>query len=184
MMLATLALFQEHAATEGGLPAPFRLEPGLMVWTWIVFGGLLLLLWKFAWPSIVRLTEERERTSAKHLQDAERASKEAHEALEEHQRLVAGAKEQAQTVINDAKAFAQKEREALLEKARQEYDQLLDRAKRDIAHERDKAVAQLKREAVELSLAAATKLIKQWLDADGDRRIVEDYISSVGSDLR
>jgi hypothetical protein len=37
---------------------------------------------------------------------------------------------------------------------------------------------------VELSLAAATKLIRERLDADTDRRIVEDYISSVGSDLR
>ena len=43
---------------------PFSIEPGLIIWTWLVFGALLFLLWKYAWPAIVRATEERERTIA------------------------------------------------------------------------------------------------------------------------
>ena len=59
----TLMLFMQEA-----LPAPFRTNIGLIIWTWIVFIGLFLLLRKYAFPPIVRLTEERERkTYAKAL---------------------------------------------------------------------------------------------------------------------
>ena len=52
-------------------------------------------------------------------------------------------------------------------------------ARRDIAAERDKAVADLRREAVELALGAAAKVVGQRLDADADRKIVLDYLASL-----
>ena len=60
-----------------------------------------------------------------------------------------------------------------MEKTRHEQEELLDRARREIAAERDKAITELRREAVDLSLAAAAKLIGQRLDGDADREIVE-----------
>lgn len=183
-MLATLALLQEHgpAAADGGLPAPFRVEPGLMVWTWAVFLTLLFLLWKYAWPSIVRLTEEREKKIAQQLAEAERANKDAQAALEEHRQVLAGTKAEAHELINEAKSVAQKEREQLLEKARQEQEQVLERAKREIQAERQRAVDQLRRDAVDLSLAVASKLIQERLDSKADRRLVEQFIDTLGKE--
>ncbi len=105
---------------------------------------------------------------------------EANAALEEHQKLLAEAKGQAQAFLNDAKTVAQKEREQLLAKAREEQDQILERAKREIGAEREIALRQLRTEAVDLSLAAATRLIEQRLDSDGDRQLVENYLRSIG----
>ena len=56
---------------------------------------------------------------------------------------------------------------------------MLERAKREIAVERERAVAELRREAVDLSLAAASKLIEQRLDSDADRKIVEEYLGTL-----
>ncbi len=175
-------LVQEaHGAAEGGPGGPFSLEPGLIIWTWIVFIALFLLLRRYAWPAIVRLTEERERRIAKQLQEAEAMNAESKAALEEHRRLLASAKDEAQALLAEAKTVSAREREQLLAKAREEQDQILDRAKREIAAERERAIMQLRREAVDLSLAAASKLIQERLDSDGDRRIVEQYLSSVRS---
>jgi F-type H+-transporting ATPase subunit b len=165
-MLAPLMLLSEEGA-EGGLGGPFSAEPGLIIWTWLVFIALFLLLRKYAWPPIVRLTEERERLIKQQL-------------LEEHKKLLESAKGEAHALINEAKAVGQKEREQLLAKARDEQQQLLERAKREIDVEREKAVTELRREAVELSLAAAAKLIQQRLDSEGDRKIVERYLDSLG----
>lgn len=173
----------EHA-TSGGLGGPFALEPGLIIWTWIVFLSLFFLLRKYAWPSIVRLTEEREKKIAHQLEEAEKANTEAKAALEEHRRLLAGGKEEAQALINEAKGVAQKEREHLLAKTHDEQAQMLERAKREIQAERERAIGDLRREAVEISLAAAAKLIGQRLDSTADRKIVEEYIGSLGSDAR
>ena len=174
-----LTLLQEHGAEGGGLPGPFRLEPGLIIWTWVVFIALFLLLRKYAWPAIVRATEERERTIERQLQDAERQNVEAKQLLEQHQQALAEAKHEAQALLQEAKTTADHEREQLLAKARAEQEQILERAKREIDAERDRAITDLRREAVDLSLAAASKLIERRLDDDTNRALVEDYLGSL-----
>jgi F-type H+-transporting ATPase subunit b len=66
-----------------------------------------------------------------------------------------------------------------MEKTKQEQDELLQRARREIGAERDRAIADLRREAVDLSLAAASKLIGERLSSDTDRKIVSDYLASL-----
>ena len=55
------------------------------------------------------------------------------------------------------------------------------RARRDLAAERDRAIADLRREAVDLSLAAAGRLIGQRLEGDADRKLVLDYLGTLES---
>ena len=57
----------------------------------------------------------------------------------------------------------------------------LARARKDIAGERDKAIAQLRREAVELAIVGASKVIEENLDSDKNRKMVESYLSSIGT---
>ena len=180
MNLSLLLVAAAEDAAEGGLGGPFTVEPGLIIWTWIVFAVLFFLLRKYAWPPIVRLTEEREKKIAAQLGDAERLNREAQAALDEHKRLLAGAKDDALALINEAKGIAHKEREQILAKAQDEHEHILVRARREIEAERDRALAELRREAVDLSLAAAVKLIEQRLDSAADRKIVEDYIGALG----
>lgn len=169
-------------AAETGAPAsPFEVNFGLFFWTWIVFIGLFFALKKFAWPAILKATEQRERKIKHQLEEAERMNAEAKAALEEHRRLLAGAKEQAVSLLNEAKQVAQKEREALLAKTREEQEHMLDRAKKEIQAERERAVQELRREAVDLSLAAASKLIDQRLDSEANRKLVTDYLASMGN---
>lgn len=168
------------AETEGAMGGPFTLEPGLIIWTWAVFIALFLLLRRFAWPAILRTTEERELRIRKQLEEAERLNAEAQAALAEHKQLLAGARQEAHQLLADTKSAAAKERENLLSRTREEQEQLLERAKKEIAAERERALADLRREAVDLSLAAASKLIGARLDEAGDRKLVEQYLASLG----
>ncbi len=176
-LLALALLLQEE---EHGPSSPFEVEFGLFFWTWIVFIALFFTLKRFAWPAIVRATEQREHRIAKQLDEAEKLNGEAKAALEEHRRLLDGAKGDAAALVNEAKVVAGKEREAILDKTRQEQEQLLERAKREIEAERDRAVAQLRREAVDLSLAAASRLVDSNLDDEANRKLVVDYLASIG----
>src|SRR6266487_620763 len=71
------------------------------------------------------------------------------------------------------------ERELLLAKAREEYEALLARVRKDIAAEKEKAIVALRREAVELSIAAASKVIDANLDTDANRRLVTEYLAGL-----
>jgi len=179
-MLTAGLLFLVAEGSQEGFSSPFEVNFGMFFWTWVVFILLFLVLKKFAWPSIVRLTEERERLIAKQLDEAERLNAEAKQTLEEHRKLLEGAKAQAHELIAEAKTFGEKEREQILAKARREHEQLLERARREIEAERERAVMQLRREAVDLSLAAAGRLIRRRLDSETDRRIVEEFIRTLG----
>lgn len=174
-MTMILAAIQEpHAA-----PGPLTVEPGLMIWTVIVFLLLLLVLKKFAYPALLGAVEARERALQEQLDDAERNRAESAKLLEEHKKLLAEARTQAHGLLVEARTSAEKERALAMEKTQQEQQQLLERARRDIAGERDRAIAELRREAVDLSLAAASKLIGERLTSDTDRKLVQEYLASL-----
>jgi F-type H+-transporting ATPase subunit b len=172
MLTATIQA-QEHAS------GPLTVEGGLMIWTVFIFLVLLAILKKFAWPAILGAVEAREQALERQLAEAARDREQAATLLAEHQKLVAEAKTQAHGVLLDARAAAEKERALAVEKTRQEQEELLDRARREIGAERDRAVADLRREAVDLSLAAASRLIEKRLDGETDRKLVVDYLASL-----
>lgn len=176
MLSMTLAVQEEHAA------GPLTVEGGLMLWTIVVFLLLLAILKKFAWPAVLGAVEAREKALEEQLAEAERNRTEAAALLAEHKKLVADAKSQAHAVMAETRALAEKERAVALEKTKQEQSELLDRARREIASERDRAVADLRREAVDLSLAAASKLIGERLGSDTDRKLVTDYLATLDAE--
>jgi F-type H+-transporting ATPase subunit b len=186
-MLAVLLGILQHepTAAEGGathVATPFDINAGLIFWTVGIFLVLMVLLWRFAWPAILGSVEEREQRIAKQLADAEAARAEAQRLLEEHKALLAGSRAEAQEIVTKAKGVAQKEREALVAKGHEEQERLLERARREIADERDKAILALRREAVDLSIAAASRLVESNLDNEANRRLVTDYLASLKSE--
>src|SRR5881296_3182586 len=171
-MLALL-LVQEGEFT------PFSINTGLIIWTVVVFVILLAVLWRFGWPALLKTVEERERRIQQQLEEAERARAEAARLLQEHKRLVAAARAEAQELIAQARTVAEKERATLLAQAREQYEQLLDRARKEIESEKGKAILELRREAVDLSIAVASKLIEANLDSDANRRLVMEYLAGL-----
>ncbi|HEY6807636.1 MAG TPA: F0F1 ATP synthase subunit B [Gemmatimonadales bacterium] len=168
------------AAAEPTSANPLTVDGGLMLWTLLIFGLLLVLLKRTAWPQILQAVRDREARLEKRLADAERDRTEAAGLLEQHKQLIGKARGEAQEILAKAKAMGQKEAEALLEKAHQEQEAILARAQREIGAERDKALVALRREAVDLSLAAASRLLEKNLSGAANQKIVEDYIASIG----
>jgi F-type H+-transporting ATPase subunit b len=183
-MPALLLLFQEaaHSGGEAEPFTPFSINTGMAFWTLLIFGILLAVLWKMAWPGILKSVEEREHRIQKQLDEAERGRVEAARLLEEQKQLLAAARAEGLEIVARAKAMAQKEREALLAKTHEDQEQLLARARTEIASETQKAILTVRQEAVDLSLAAASKLIEANLDSDANRRLVTQYIDQLGDD--
>ena len=173
MPVLALAALEEHASGQ------LTVEGGLMFWTIVVFLVLLAVLKRFAWPAVLGAVQAREKALEEQLAAAQRDRAEAAALLAEHRKLVADAKAQAHGIVVDARQLAEKERGVALEKTKQEQEELLARARREISAERDRAIADLRREAVDLSLAAASKLIGERLGSETDRRLVLEYLATL-----
>lgn len=182
MMLSLLPVLQEaeHIGAVT-LPAPFSPTLGLFIWTWVVFLLLLFVLGKYVYPTIVKMTAERESAIKLQLSEAKRLHAEAEGVLEEQRRLLAGARGEANALLADARQAAERERTTGIERTRAEQEEILSRAKQEIVAERDRAKADLRREAVDLAIAAAGKVIGRELTADADRKMVEQYLSEIGT---
>jgi F-type H+-transporting ATPase subunit b len=167
------------AAQEAPAAGPLTVEGGLMFWTIVIFALLVGVLWKFAWPQILGAVEAREKALEKQIADAARNREESARVLEEQKKLLAEARTHAHQMLTEAQGAAERERLHVMEKARQEQEELLARGRRELEDERQRAVADLRREAVDLSLAAAGRLIRQRLDSDSDRKLVTDYLSTL-----
>jgi len=175
-----MTLFPSLIQEAEHVASPFDINGGVIIWTVVIFVILLGLLWRLGYPSLLKMVEERERRIQKQLEDAERANAEAQRLLEEHKKQIAAARNEAQEILAKAKAVSEKERATLLAKAREEYDALLNRARKDIDAEKEKAIQALRREAVELSIAAASRVIEANLDTDANRKLVSEFLESLG----
>ncbi len=177
--MSILAVILQEA---GGETSPFfSLNTGVMIWTLIIFGVLLVVLGKWAWKPILGALESRERRIQEILDAAARDRAEAEKALAEHKRQLTEARQQAQQLMAEGRQGAERLRQEMLETARRQQDELLARARDDIRREQDSAIQEIRREAVDLSLAAASKLVEKRLDSAEDRRLVQDYLTRLGT---
>ena len=182
---AAIAVAQEHAPAAAGAEhqtyslTDIRLN--LMFWTAVTFIASFLVLRKYAFPPMFKAVEAREKALEEAIEGAKRDREAAAQLLAEQQRQLDAARGEAQKFMADARAASEKVRADLLEQTRKEQGDLLERARRDIEGERDKANAQLRREAVELAILGASKAIEENLDGDKNRKLVESYLSSIGT---
>jgi F-type H+-transporting ATPase subunit b len=183
-LLRTLALVTLSSLPASAQDAPAKadlLSPsyGLMAWTLIIFIVLLVVLAKFAFGPITAAVEAREKALEDAIGAAKRDREEAARLLAEHRASLEASRGEAQKIIADARAAAERVRTDLVEQAHQEQSHMLARARSEIESEKARAITELRREAVELAIAGAGKVIGKNLDQPSNRQLVESFLASV-----
>ncbi|NJD20042.1 MAG: F0F1 ATP synthase subunit B [Gemmatimonadetes bacterium] len=168
-----------HAAEGAGTTPLFTVNLGTTVWTTLVFFALLGILWKFAWGPILAAVDAREKAIQSALDEAARQNQDAARILEEHRRQLAEARRQASDLLAEGKVAGEKVKKEIEEKARTEAQAMVERAKHEIGRERDAALDLLRRESVDLALAAAARLVQEKMDPTKDRQYVERFLDQV-----
>ena len=159
----------------------FDLNLGLSVWTTFVFLAVLAILWKFAWGPILAMVQAREDGIQGTLDQAANERDEAAKLLAEHRQQMADARRQAQQMIAEGKEAGERVRQGIEEKARIEGDGMIERARESIEREKDAALDELRKEAVDLALAAAARLLQESLDEEKDRELIMGFIDDLSS---
>ncbi len=175
-LLGPLAL---RAQEEGGGSAIFSLNLGLVIWTWILFGLTLgILAWK-VFPAIAGGLEERHAKIQGAIDDARRAREEAEALRAEQQSALDAARRQAQETVEKARHAADGLKKEILEEARTQQAAMLADARRELDLEREKLREDIRREAVDIAIAASERLMRKRLDADENRRLVSRYVAEI-----
>jgi len=152
--------------------------PGLLFQA-INFLLLLFILQKFLYKPILNAIKSRQEKIQKGLEEAERASKRLAEAEAEAERILAEAKAKAQEIISQATQEGNRIREEIIVQAKAEASRILERARMEAERERELAMAELRRQAIDLAVLTARKIVGQALDERAQHRIINDFLSSL-----
>ena len=176
-MLSLVTLLAQ-AEDEGGSPLT-KIIPGLMIWTLIVFGITLFVLWKFAFGPIQKIIDERRTRIRQSLEEADRARSEARKLLEEHKELRARARGEAEEILGEARRVAESMRERVREETDADRQRRLEETRKQVEAETQRALEEIRAEIANLALVAAERVTRQALDRPEQRRLIDDAIKDL-----
>ncbi len=154
-------------------------DPGLFIWTILTFLVLLGLLAKFAWRPLLQALETRQESIRKSLDDARLAKQELERLQHESAEIIRQGRIEAEAIITRSRADSERLREEMRQKARSEAEGIVKNAERQIQLETARALQQIRREAVDLSVMIASKLIQRNLTKEDNEKLIEEALKQI-----
>src|SRR5262245_3301403 len=154
-------------------------DPGLFIWTILTFLVLLTLLAKFAWRPLLQALESRQDSIRKSLADAQKANQYLERRQGESAEIIRQARVEADGIVTRSRGDAERVREEMRQKARAEADAIVKNAERQIQLETGRALQQIRREAVDLSVMIASKIIQRNISREDNERLIDEALKQV-----
>ncbi len=151
---------------------------GVMGWVWKVvnFAILVVILVKFLAKPMREYFRKRTELIEQSLKEAQEAKAMAEKALKEVEEKLRLKDEEMQRIVSTARASGEAEREQLIEQGKRMAEKIKEQAKENIAMELATAKEALRVEAAELALKLAEKKLKEELDEEVQRKLIEDSL--------
>lgn len=172
------ALFSVLAAGGGG-GGLLSVDQGLAFWTTLTFLLLLFLLKKFAWKPILTALQQRELAIKESLEQAEKAKEEAKKILQQNEANLVKAEEEAKKIIEQSRQYAENLKQQILNESKLQAKKLIDDATSEIERKKNASLDELKNQIAQIAVDAASKIIKENLDSEKNKNLVQDYIKEI-----
>lgn len=154
---------------------------GLIFWTFVIFSLLLFILSKFAWGPVTKALAEREQTIDESIRRAEVALAEAKQLQADNDAARRAAEADARRLIADANDAADRARAQRLDELNQELAAKRTQAEAELERQKTSLREELRTEVAALAVQAAEKVLRENLDGDRNRRLVDDFINTLPS---
>jgi F-type H+-transporting ATPase subunit b len=142
----------------------------------INFIVLLILLRLFLYKPVLKMLDERARRTKEAMELAEATKKEYEQARIEVQKQIDQGRQEAQAIITKALQTGERLREESREEATKQAQAIIERTRAELESEREKLVDGLRKEFVEIAISAAEKVIRETLDKERHRKLIEETL--------
>ena len=145
----------------------------------ISFLILLFVLRIFAWKRILNILDQRKERIANEFSAIEVAKAEAARLKNEYEKQINGLEEESKKLINKAIEEGRRITDEMRKDAYAKSQDIISDARKNIAYEIKKAQEEVKDKIVDLAINAAETVIREKLDGEVDRKIVEEFIDNI-----
>jgi F-type H+-transporting ATPase subunit b len=156
-----------------------QLDPGVAIWTLVVFAILLVVLKKTAWGPLLRAIDARDERLRSAMEEAERVRAENERAAGERDRLMRETLQRADAIVADARTRAEESARAIERRARDERREMIDGAEKAVESMRRAAREELRTKVADATVELASKLLRRELDRESGRRVVDGMIDEL-----
>jgi F-type H+-transporting ATPase subunit b len=154
-------------------------EVGLMVWTLVLFGICMLILWKVAFPRIAEALDRRQKAIEDSIDAAEHTRAEAEKILAEYRERLSEARGQADEIVSRARKTGEAAENEILGDARSKREEMMEQTRRDIEAETRRAIQAIRAEVADLTVLATEKVARKSLTDDDQKRLVDEALSEL-----
>lgn len=137
---------------------------------------LFVLLRLFLFKPVLKMLDERAERTREAMELAEATKKEFEQARETVEKQIEKGRQEAQAIIAQAVQVGERLKEESRQEARKQAQAIVDRTRAELEAERDKILGDLRREFVDIAIAAAEKVIKETLDKEKHRKLIEETL--------
>ena len=154
---------------------------GLLFWMTITFLVVFFLLWKFGFPVITKMVNDRKAFIDDSLKKAHEANEKLANIQKEGESILQEARERQAQILKEAAETRDAIVEKAQEKARIEGARLLSEAKTEIETEKQNAIRDIRAQVAELSVQISEKILRQNLHSDKEQmdlinRLLDDAV--------
>lgn len=148
----------------------------VLIAQFVNFAVVLFVLYKFAYGPMIKMLDERADKIDRGIKDAEKAKENLEEVAVKEKKVLSEAKSEARRIIEAAENVAEKNKVEILETAKFEAKEILAKTERAIEEERKKLREEIKKETVQLVFMATEKVLKEKMNDDKDKEVIEDAV--------
>lgn len=157
-------------------------DSGLLFWMTLVFVIVFLILWKWGFPAIVGMVNERKAFIDESIAKAHEANERLANIQKEGESILQEAREKQAVMLKEATATRDAIVEKAQDKAREESARIVSDAKSEIESEKQQAIRDIRSQVVSLSVQIAEKILKQQLSTDAKQmEMVDRLLDEVSS---
>ena len=160
----------------------FTPDFGLIFWMFVAFCVLFVILWKFAWPVILKSVDSRADLIDKGVEYAQNAKEQLDKAQATADELLRNAQRRQADVLREADKMKSQIIEEARTAAQAEAQKVMDAAKASIAQQQKEAEEALRGSVGAIALDIAQKVVQQQMaDDKAQQQLVDKLLSEIES---
>ena len=160
----------------------FTPDFGLIFWMFVAFGVLFLILWKFAWPVILKSVDSRADLIDKGVEYAQNAKEQLDHAQQSADELIKSAQRRQADMLREADRLKSQIVDEARTAAQAEAQKVMDAAQASIVQQQKEAEEALRGSVGAIALDIAQKVVQQRLADDKvQQQLVDKLLTEIES---
>ncbi len=158
--------------------ALFRIDPGVVIWTWVAFILVLIVLGKSTWKIIIKGLNARAEKIQDDLKEAEKIRETAKKSLAAYREQIDNAKNEASSIIENARIEAGRVREKIISNAREEAEANKNKIMLEIDRAKEEVTNNMRKQTVDIAVVMAEKILKRNITKEDNQALIDEFINN------